>query len=521
MGCCSSNVRKIKNSEVVYEERTIQQFEQSLTFSQRKVEDLLKDIMAISCSIDHANIVNICETLKIAQNSQTWTFLEKIAKQRQISFQTLRNLSILLSKANNSEKFSLIVSADKHQCLNNISDIINTAIDLIPNNLPAQEPAILAYSNSLKIAAKRYLEELSHFSLAVISERLRIMEIDSGEIRMNLYAEIKMEMNERNREDKEYNDEDVGVVKANPESFEKIKEVMKGNEEEKEKEAVDTKIPDGDLSLSQFKDDSLLKNEDSNDNEVEELGKEIDLTEKEREIEGEDLDKSQNDDKSEGKVGNQEEVRNLYAKNNGIIAEVEDVVLNNEEVSPDCEKIEEISLNSPNPLIDSESLKKSEDSLDISPEESPLEIPEEIPEENPEEANKSENLFKTIDEPSSETIKIEEKSLGIFLESETIKESESHDHSKIVANPQERRNSKIPLIDHVSEEEKLLRSNSLKKSLPAEETKLHHSETLKSPTSIAESRIKMKRAMAKADAFVKKQKPEDSGKESRISHSKK
>ena len=219
MGCCSSNLRTFEHSEITYEERIIQFFEQSLIFSQRKLDDLLSMIEEIDFCLDTKHLSQLFIVMKISETSATANFLQNLARNNQLSISILQNLSILLTTVHRIPKISLFFSEDKEQCIRNIKEILTIAIDLIPTNTENHENAILAYVNDLKTAADEYIKEINSYSIEKIREMVEGMQINSKDIRSKMYQDIKMKKHDGNFEEKLYINRERKVIIQDKESL--------------------------------------------------------------------------------------------------------------------------------------------------------------------------------------------------------------------------------------------------------------------------------------------------------------
>ena len=230
-------------------------------------------IMSIDFPLDTDHLPNLFSNMKIPPVGPTALFLQKLAAKKQLSFNTLRNLAILMSELENPSKCSLIDSEDKKQCISNISDVIQVAIDIIPSNLEILDLPIVTYVGNLKLGAEEYLRKLRIMPLGTIKEGLHRMNINSIEIRSNLYLEKKA----IGPDDRDYcspgkrkDNESKGVGK---EAIESIKEGEEGGEVRIHDEKVRSKC--GELIFSEEEKKGIEKKINSKVESQEELDNEV------------------------------------------------------------------------------------------------------------------------------------------------------------------------------------------------------------------------------------------------------
>ena len=248
-------------------------------------------IMSIDFPLDTEHLPRLLSTLKVPQAGPSALFLENLAAKKLLSFTMLRNLAILMSGQENSSKYLLIVSEDKKQCISNISDVIHVATEIIPSNLEIQDQHIVTYVENLRLGAEEYLRKLRVMPLVTIKEGLGRMEINSVEIRNNLYLEMKA----IDREERDYfspgkrkGDEGngmgsrvVGTVEEEEEGDKEIgntEEDLRGEAEEKEVSDIEKRI-DSEEKKIESKDEADGKEEKI----IESYGISIEIHEKQTE----------------------------------------------------------------------------------------------------------------------------------------------------------------------------------------------------------------------------------------------
>lgn len=190
MGCCNSNIRQTRYTEVVVEERIIQTAERQLFFSSRPLTDLVSTIESLS-NEDLLNLETLCDSFNIQLNSPSGAFLTNMSKKNYLSRGLLKNISILLSQADNHKKLELVLSRSHSYLIETVQDLLNISIDIIPQLLDGLEKSALLYAESLGPTAKQYVQYLEGLSVEQIKKQLEIMSVSSKDIRVKLYLDLE------------------------------------------------------------------------------------------------------------------------------------------------------------------------------------------------------------------------------------------------------------------------------------------------------------------------------------------
>lgn len=191
MGCCGSNTSKLSYPEILPEERTIEAQEKLLVFSQRKLVDLLYLIEKIDYKLDIYHFSHLCYHFKVQPSSPTEYFLSNLIKKGLLDSHLLRNISILLSEADSNTKVSLIFSHDKKIFINNIKNLLMTAIEVIPNNIENVESCVIKYSQNLRMVAEKYINELHRINIVDIMAQVENNNISSKDLRIKMHYDMK------------------------------------------------------------------------------------------------------------------------------------------------------------------------------------------------------------------------------------------------------------------------------------------------------------------------------------------
>ncbi|OMJ68666.1 hypothetical protein SteCoe_33824 [Stentor coeruleus] len=224
MGCCSSNIQKPLQLDLPVEEREIQLAEKKLSFSHRKLEELLGLIQNIDFPLDVEHFANFCELYNIPQHSSTGRFFYNLLQNKALDRYQLRPIFLLLCERSSLPKINHILCEDKKSYLSTIQILINTSIEIIPNNLENIETGVLKYTKQLKIKSEIYMDEMSKLPLEEIQRKISEIEILSRELR------VKMLLNIRTSDYKRYNNEtDLKVIKNN--HSEKYEKTLETNDE--------------------------------------------------------------------------------------------------------------------------------------------------------------------------------------------------------------------------------------------------------------------------------------------------
>ncbi|OMJ73486.1 hypothetical protein SteCoe_27819 [Stentor coeruleus] len=191
MGCCTSNIRNLGNSELPVEEREIQLAEKKLMFSHKKLDELMMQTHKIDFNFDILHLSNLCDLYKVLPNSPTGKFFENLLRKKCLDNVQLRYLFILLCEITDVPKKTYVLSDDKRSCLAAVQELLNTALEVIPNNLEGLGPGVFKYITSLKAVADAYITELSKLSLNEIKRKICESEISAKELRIKMFFGLK------------------------------------------------------------------------------------------------------------------------------------------------------------------------------------------------------------------------------------------------------------------------------------------------------------------------------------------
>lgn len=190
MGCCNSNIRQPRYTDIPVEERMIQTGERQLFFNSRSLTDLQSTIESLS-NDDLTSLESICTAFKVQTNSSSGLFLANLQKNNYLNKSLLNSVSILLSQGDDKKKLSLVYSRSHSFLIETINDLINIAIDIIPKHLDGLEMSALLYAKSLAPIAKQFVSFLSELNVNEIQRQLEIISVSSKEIRMKMFVELE------------------------------------------------------------------------------------------------------------------------------------------------------------------------------------------------------------------------------------------------------------------------------------------------------------------------------------------
>ena len=188
MGCNASDYRNSYLEEITAEEVLIRTCEKRLKFSHKTLLDLFEAIEAIRFPLDHDNLVNLCLVFHISSSGLTSRFLDRLISQQLLLINTLKALSILLSRSKKIPMESLVYSSDKKTYLENVAYLLEVAVYLIPLNLEIRETRVGKYAEKLRWAAERFLGEMSRGTVPSIRDRMELLLLSTGDIRVQLYS---------------------------------------------------------------------------------------------------------------------------------------------------------------------------------------------------------------------------------------------------------------------------------------------------------------------------------------------
>ena len=256
MGCCTSSLKTSGYIETPFEEKMIQQNEQLLMFHQKKLEDLLVSFDGLDFPLDSSHLSELFHVLQVPSSGNTAVFIEKIVEKGLMSIHLLRNISILVCSDYSVSKVLLFASEDKAVFLQNIQDLIMTAVEIIPKNLGNADESVLAYANRLKVRAEDYFEEMKKLTVKEIMEKLKELEITSFNLRLMLNNCI-LSNHETSKNTEKIDKTDASVYKYD------VKQDLFS-------EMDLNKIPDIEESFFEFYEKNCLNDEDSVFNEISE-----------------------------------------------------------------------------------------------------------------------------------------------------------------------------------------------------------------------------------------------------------
>ena len=163
MGCCSSEMRKFPETAKPCE-KEIQAQENKLMISHQKLKITMKMFESINFPLSLENIKKLCKALKFPFSDTTSNFLTRLANQKLLTGSLVKILIILLSKSKNSTKQNIFYFQNSENLLYSISQLINTAVYIIPMNIGIHDLALYKYSDKLKIVAENYIKSLGLLS---------------------------------------------------------------------------------------------------------------------------------------------------------------------------------------------------------------------------------------------------------------------------------------------------------------------------------------------------------------------
>lgn len=231
MGCCSSNIQKPLHSdlpELPVEEREIQVAESKLAFSHRNLKELLGLIQIIDFPLDIGHFASLCDLYNIKQHSPSGRFFYNLIQKKALDRYQLRSLFLLLCEGSSDSKADQILCEDKKSCLFTMQELLNTSIEVIPNNLENIDTGIFNYTKQLKTTSEIYMEEMSKLPLDDIKRKITEIEITSKELRIKMLSNMRTLNHKKHSEEKNFapkNDESIGVNNINEKSNEDSNDV--------------------------------------------------------------------------------------------------------------------------------------------------------------------------------------------------------------------------------------------------------------------------------------------------------
>lgn len=335
MGCCTSNIRNLGNSELPVEEREIQMAEKKLIFSHKKLDELMMQTHKIDFPFDISHLSNLCDLYKVLPNSPTGKFFENLLRNKSLDNVQLRYLFILLCEISDVPKKTYVVSDDKRSCLAAVQELLSTALEIIPYNLEGLGPGVLKYVGSLKTVANVYMAELSKLSLNEVKKKICESEISSKELRLKMFFGLRNLDNKSESEGANIGFEEIGYKKVgrNIEELEKSEDLSVNDqnlveigEKDRIEESKDVKVEENDCVVEEkgqnfeekanLDENAVKEIEESAENVVKEIEKNDESVEIVNPVEEKDIEKSDVEVKIETK--NIREIENENEKTEGV-----------------------------------------------------------------------------------------------------------------------------------------------------------------------------------------------------------